>query len=82
MTDLLPPPGGPMFVGVSEQSPGLYSWAVTQVSLGEGGFKCIGVSDHPYPTHDAAFNVGAACLKAYEAEALSLYGSQLALSDR
>lgn len=81
MTALLPAPGGPLFVAVSEPSPGLYVWDITQLSIHEGAFKCIGSSDHPYPTHDAALTVGVACLKAYEAEAQSFYGKQMASSE-
>jgi len=69
---------GALCVGVSETSPGLFVWDVSQLSVDEGLLKRIGSSDHPYPTHDGAMTVGTACLKAYEAEAKSFYDTQLA----
>ena len=50
---------------VREPSPGLYSWVVTQLPSGQNDAEtCVGVSDHPYPTHEAAMSMGAACLQA------------------
>lgn len=53
---------------VREPSPGLYSWVVTQLPSGQNDAEtCVGVSDHPYPTHEAAMSMGAACLQALKA---------------
>ncbi|MDB5930057.1 MAG: hypothetical protein JWR60_1764 [Polaromonas sp.] len=61
---------GALAVWVKEPSPGLFFWVVTQASAdAHTGDVCIDASDHPYPTHDAALRVGAACLKAHQATA-------------
>ena len=62
---------GKLAVQVDEASPGLYFWVVRHVSIGDDvrTDECIGISDHPYPSYEAAMSVGMACLKAYEAAA-------------
>ena len=61
---------GALVLRVEEESPGLYFWTVTQGSpTDRRTHVCIDASDHPYPTHDAALQVGAACLRAYRATA-------------
>ena len=56
-------------VRVEESSPGLFFWIVTQLSAQEHAGE---VSDHPYPSHEAAMRMGTACLKAYRAAGESL----------
>ena len=61
---------GPLRVQVKERSPGLFTWIVTQLPLSEYDTElCIDASDHPYPSHEAAMSVGAACLKVHMAAA-------------
>lgn len=70
MTARQPFSSGPLRVQVKERSPGLFSWMVTQLPLSEHDVElCIDASDHPYPSHEAAMSVGAACLKAHKAAA-------------
>jgi len=50
---------------VKEPSIGLFYWVVTRLSADEHtADQRIEASDHPYPTHEAAMDAGAACLKA------------------
>lgn len=70
MTARHPFASDPLRVQVKERSPGLFSWMVTQLPLSEHDVElCIDPSDHPYPSHEAAMSVGAACLKAHQAAA-------------
>jgi len=64
---------GALNVRVEESSPGLFFWIVTQLSAqGQAAEVCIDASDHPYPSREAAMNVGTACLKAYKTAAEGL----------
>ena len=64
---------GLLKVRVEESSPGLYFWIVTQLSAqAQTGEVCIDTSDHPYPSREAAMNVGTACLRAYNTAAEGL----------
>lgn len=64
---------GLLKVRVEESSPGLYFWIVTQLSVpAQAGEVCIDTSDHPYPSREAAMNVGTACLRAYNTAAEGL----------
>lgn len=70
MTPGLPVCAGPLAVRVKEPSPGLFFWVITRLAAQEHmADLCVDTSDHPYPTHEAAMNVGAACLKAHRAVA-------------
>jgi len=61
---------GALRLRVREPSPGLYSWVVTQLASGQNDAEtCVGVSDHPYATREAAMRMGAACLQALKAAA-------------
>ena len=65
MSAVVPDAPGPLAVRVKEPSAGLFYWVVTQLSAQEhmADLRIEG-SDHPYPTHEAALQAGAACLKA------------------
>lgn len=44
---------------------GLFYWVVMRLSADEHtADQRVEASDHPYPTHEAAMDAGAACLKA------------------
>lgn len=59
------PFAGPLAVKVQEPTAGLFYWVVTQLSAEEHTADTrLGASDHPYPTHEAAWMAGVACLKA------------------
>ena len=61
---------GPLALRVKEPSLGLFYWVVTQLSPQEFAKDIkINESDHPYPTHEAAFQAGQACLRALKAPA-------------
>ena len=63
---------GPLSVRVKERSAGLFYWVVTQLSPEEHIADLpIDTSDHPYPTHEAALQAGAACLKVLKSGHLS-----------
>ena len=72
MSTAMPRGQGPLTVRVKEPSLGLFYWVVTQLSLDERkADRRIDASDHPYPTHEAALQAGAACLKALRPTASS-----------
>ena len=61
---------GPLSVRVKEPSPGLFLWVLIQLSAHEHiSDVCIDMSDHPYLSHEAAMNMGMACMRAYQAQA-------------
>jgi hypothetical protein len=65
---------GPLSLRVKEPSPGLFFWVLTQLSAQEHiSDVCLDTSDHPYPSHEAAMQMGMACLKAYQAQAQGIY---------
>jgi hypothetical protein len=62
---VVPTAPGPLAVRVKEPSVGLFYWVVTRLSADEHtADQRVEASDHPYPTHEAAMDAGAACLKA------------------
>ena len=66
-------PASALNVRVEESSPGLFFWIVTQLSAQDQLSEVrIDVSDHPYPSHDAAMRMGTACLGAYRIAGESL----------
>lgn len=65
MGPVTPTAPGPLAVRVKEPSIGLFYWVVTRLSADEHtADQRVEGSDHPYPTHEAAMDAGAACLKA------------------
>ncbi|WP_431097504.1 hypothetical protein [Polaromonas aquatica] len=71
MSAVFPEVPGPLAVRVKEPSAGLFYWVVTQLSAEEHTADLrIDGSDHPYPTHEAALQAGAACLKALRTDPL------------
>jgi hypothetical protein len=71
MSAVFPAAPGPLAVRVKEPSIGLFYWVVTQLSAEEHTADLrIDGSDHPYPTHEAALQAGAACLKALKTDPL------------
>jgi hypothetical protein len=71
MSAVFPEAPGPLAVRVKEPSAGLFYWVVTQLSAEEHTADLrIDGSDHPYPTHEAALQAGAACLKALRTDPL------------
>jgi hypothetical protein len=73
MSAVFPLSDGPLAVKVQEPTAGLFYWVVTQLSAEEHqADRRIDASDHPYPTHEAALNAGAACLRAFKSEVAHL----------
>lgn len=61
----------PLSVRVKEPSAGLFYWVVTALAEREDGADLkVNASDHPYPTHEAAFQAGNACLRAIKTSPL------------
>lgn len=61
----------PLSVRVKEPSAGLFYWVVTALADREEGADLkVNASDHPYPTHEAAFQAGQACMKAIKTSPL------------
>jgi hypothetical protein len=65
VSSVAPTTHGPLAVRVKEPSVGLFYWVVMRLSADEHtADQRVEASDHPYPTHEAAMDAGAACLKA------------------
>jgi hypothetical protein len=61
----------PLSVRVKEPSTGLFYWVVTALADREHDVDLkVDASDHPYPTHEAAFQAGHACMKAIKSSPL------------
>jgi hypothetical protein len=61
----------PLSVRVKEPSIGLFYWVVTALADRENDPDMkVDASDHPYPTHEAAWQAGYACLNAIKSSPL------------